>query len=1018
NFVLLSAKIAAHELAHLMGLRHQDSFGPIGLGIHDPPGIEGYNPIFPGPVGAVETFDHLLGTGASVGSDRFNDLRDLFFSERSAMKLALATADTADVFTVESSTAHSTSATAQVLPLVTVDVPNTLTTGLNADKVFYVQMQSVEGTIEIDPVTGQSENDWYSFTGTAGDTMNIELFSNSLIRYGTGNDNYIDSILRVWYEVNGTMTLVPWFGSEAVNDDIFEPTDSALIDLVLPADGVYYIEVDSFKRDPSSEVFDATSATSPLNPDNPNNYLSHPDLLDRFLSTRDDTDIGNYQLVVSRFDRSNSSDGVDTIVGYGGTDTIDAGDGDDYSLVVTVGSDASLNEGGTLTRTISLVDRAATDWSTSTVDYGDGSGSTSLTVASDKTAALSYTYADSGTYTVSVTIRDDIGQVSNETFDVTVANVAPVVVTLTGEQTPDEGTTQTYSFTASDVGDDTFSVVEISGGDYGTVSNIAINSVTGSGSFDVTYADITSATAANTLSVKLKDSDDAESNVLTLAVTVQNVGTGPSDLSLSASTIEENAASGTSIGTFTTTDSASGGSYTYTLVAGTGDTDNALFSISGDTLLSAATFDYEVATSRSIRVRTTDGSGNTYDKAFTISVTDVADETAPSSSIAALAADSTTASLSISVSGSDAGTSASGVSSYALYYSVGASWILFDTVTPASPNSTFQANPNTLYWFRSVATDAAGNVETKSTSDTYTRVGDVTVPTSEVSSATAADSGLITLAITGEKSNGRPITTFDVYMSVDGAAYEKVASVNSTEVSNGVFSGAATVQGIVDGASHQYAFYTRAIDGNAKTEDAPASADQTITATFSGASLIAQGIDVQKGANARSYIRNVDLLFSADPTELLDAGRIEVERFSLSAGEGSVAAGTGTAIAVSGKSVSGNSLELDFGTLGIGGRWWLGDGFYRIMVDMNNDGNVAGPEDAIFEFYRLFGDANGDGVVNPSDDLVIRSQMNRSGANLDGDVDGSGRVNGRDRLFARRRYNQAIPAWMNNWLDD
>ncbi|MGV2340551.1 MAG UNVERIFIED_CONTAM: hypothetical protein LVR18_43375 [Planctomycetaceae bacterium] len=27
NFILLSAKIAAHELAHLMGLRHQDSFG-------------------------------------------------------------------------------------------------------------------------------------------------------------------------------------------------------------------------------------------------------------------------------------------------------------------------------------------------------------------------------------------------------------------------------------------------------------------------------------------------------------------------------------------------------------------------------------------------------------------------------------------------------------------------------------------------------------------------------------------------------------------------------------------------------------------------------------------------------------------------------------------------------------------------------------------------------------------------------------------------------------------------------
>jgi hypothetical protein len=32
NFVRLSSKVAAHELAHLLGLRHQDSFGPIGFG--------------------------------------------------------------------------------------------------------------------------------------------------------------------------------------------------------------------------------------------------------------------------------------------------------------------------------------------------------------------------------------------------------------------------------------------------------------------------------------------------------------------------------------------------------------------------------------------------------------------------------------------------------------------------------------------------------------------------------------------------------------------------------------------------------------------------------------------------------------------------------------------------------------------------------------------------------------------------------------------------------------------------
>ena len=819
--------------------------------------------------------------------------------------------------------------------------------------------------------------------------------------------------------MDGTLTLVPWFGGEAVNDDVFEPTDSALVDLILPTDGTYYIEVDTFKRDPSSALFDETDASSPLNPSNPNNYLAYPVLLERFLSTRDDTDIGNYQLVVSRFDRSNASDGVDTILGYGGTDTIDAGDGDDYSLSVTVGSDSTSVEGAAFSRGISLVDRGAVDWTGSTVNFGDGTGDVTVDVASDKTASLSHTFTNSGVYTVSVTIRDDIGQSATETFDVTVSNVAPTVDTLTGSTTPDESTTETYSFTASDDGADTFSVVEISGGDLGTVSNINLDASTGSGTFDVTFGEVTSGSSSTTtLSVKLQDSDGAESNALTLDVAVQNVGTGPSDIALSASSITENSASGTEIGTLSTTTGNGETTFTYSLVAGTGDTDNALFSISGDKLLSAASFDYEAASTRSVRIRTADSLGNTYDEAFTITITNVADETAPTSEIAALPENATSTSLTIDVSGVDVGDSASGIAFYAVYYSTGAAYVQFATLTPDNSSAVFEANPNTIYWFRSLATDETGNVEEKSSFDTFTIVGDLVSPASQIDSVTSDENGLLTLSMSGVKASGTPLATFDVYMSIDGGAYGKVVAVNSVKVSDGVFSGEAIIQGIVDGASHDYAFYTRALDTAGNIEDAPSSPDQSITATFSGASLSAQGIDVQKGANQRSYVRNVDILFSGDPTEFLDAGRIAVERFATNSSSDAVAPGTGTPITPSSLAASGNTIELDFGANGIGGRWWLGDGFYRIMVDMNNDGSVTGAEDAIFEFYRLFGDANGDRRVNASDDLAIRRQMNRSGANLDGDVDGSGRVNGRDRLLARRRFNQQLPSWMADWLDD
>src|SRR5262249_15973613 len=47
NWIALSEKICAHEVGHLAGLLHQDAFGPIGYGIHFPPGAARYNPTYP-----------------------------------------------------------------------------------------------------------------------------------------------------------------------------------------------------------------------------------------------------------------------------------------------------------------------------------------------------------------------------------------------------------------------------------------------------------------------------------------------------------------------------------------------------------------------------------------------------------------------------------------------------------------------------------------------------------------------------------------------------------------------------------------------------------------------------------------------------------------------------------------------------------------------------------------------------------------------------------------------------------
>lgn len=97
----------------------------------------------------------------------------------------------------------------------------------------------------------------------------------------------------------------------------------------------------------------------------------------------------------------------------------------------------------------------------------------------------------------------------------------------------------------------------------------------------------------------------------------------PTDISLAGSEIAENAAVGTTVGSFSTSDVDVADTFTYDLVAGEGSIDNAAFMIEGDVLKSAASFNFEARSSYSIRVRSTDSGSATAEKQFTVTVTDV-----------------------------------------------------------------------------------------------------------------------------------------------------------------------------------------------------------------------------------------------------------------------------------------------------------------------------------------------------------------------------------------------------------
>ena len=96
----------------------------------------------------------------------------------------------------------------------------------------------------------------------------------------------------------------------------------------------------------------------------------------------------------------------------------------------------------------------------------------------------------------------------------------------------------------------------------------------------------------------------------------------PSDISLSSTSVNENIAIRTTVGTLSSTDSDTLDTHIYSLVSGDGDTDNTSFSVSGTTLFTSTSLDYETKSIYSIRVQTSDGTA-TYAKTFTITVSDV-----------------------------------------------------------------------------------------------------------------------------------------------------------------------------------------------------------------------------------------------------------------------------------------------------------------------------------------------------------------------------------------------------------
>lgn len=396
-----------------------------------------------------------------------------------------------------------------------------------------------------------------------------------------------------------------------------------------------------------------------------------------------------------------------------------------------------------------------------------------------------------GSYIVDVTATDTAGNTNAQEITVTVINGPTVSAanqsyddtaaedsfenkTGTITAVANFGSISGYGVSGGVIGDTDIGGVTYNVSKVGTYGTLYVKSTDGS------YVYVPTSNAKlneqkNTVTdvFTIEATDDAGTAGNSLTITINGVNDTPTDIALSASSVNENVAANTTVGNLSTTDPDTGNTFTYSLVAGVGDTDNAAFNIAGSSLRITNSPNYEVKSSYSVRVRTTDQGGLWFEKAFTINISDV-NEAPMISTVDAISVveGSTTAFTSAAndpegsaitwsiTGGADAG-------QFSIVSATGA--VTF--MTAPSFNSPTDADVNNTYVLEITASDGSlTSVKTITVTVTQrTSSGGGGTPTANPAievNGQRQDAGTASTMITG----GQTVTT----ISVDGAKLDKI----------------------------------------------------------------------------------------------------------------------------------------------------------------------------------------------------------------------------------------------------
>ena len=580
-----------------------------------------------------------------------------------------------------------------------------------------------------------------------------------------------------------------------------------------------------------------------------------------------------------------------------------------------------------------------------------------------------------------------------------VSNSAPTDIALSAssiaENQPSGTQVGLFSTTDPDAGN-TFTYTLVSG--TGSTDNASFTIGGTSGNSLLTAASFNFETKSS-YSIRVKTTDQGGASFeKQFTITVSNVNEAPTNLTLSASSIAENQPAGTQVGVFSGTDPDAATSFTYFLVSGAGDTDNASFTIggtAGNSLLTAASFDFETKSSYSIRVGVSDGTLS-FAKQFTITVSNVNEAptniTLSASSIAENQPTGTTVGT-FSSTDPDADTTFT----YTLVSGSG-----------DSGNSSFQIDGDTLKTNGSLdfETQSSYSIRVRSTDQggAYREQVFVIEVTNGNDAPTAISLSNVVSEVLANASTASAINLGDVAIT-DDAWGTNTVTISGPDAGNfEIVDGKLRLKAgtVLNYQTQKTYSITVNVDDATLGANPDASVDYTLTLQA------LQSTVVQDGSAGRSYVRYVTLNFEtelalADVVASLGTSTPRIRLVYGGAGGKTWAARNLTSSMVS---QVGNQLRIDFGAEGIGGNRnsQAGDGLYRLRVDLDGDGT----SENIANFFKLFGDVDGNGIVNKTDTSLVTAAQGTTGVNLAADTDGDGDVDAADLANVKKRQGAKV----------